>query len=133
MFPYYAIQSKSCIYNDINYIYLSIKFQTSSPKNGLDIEVNVWKPGLCRFLQHLITTKVLIEYGCKHIAKIFQSYKRAIKCKFMFWVKKLVQFRKEKITIVRRSKLSFVKSIFFEIYFCTFNWLDHIMLIHLEM
>ena len=41
MFPYYAIQSKIGIYHDLNYIYLCLKFQTSSPKNGRDIEENV--------------------------------------------------------------------------------------------
>ena len=41
MFPYYAIQSKIDTYNDIDYIYLYIEFQTGNPKNGLDIEVIV--------------------------------------------------------------------------------------------
>ena len=41
MFPYYAIQSEIGVYLDLNHIYLCLKFQTSSPKNGRDIEVNV--------------------------------------------------------------------------------------------
>ena len=70
------------------------------------------KPCFCRVLQHLNQIKVLIEYGCKHITKIFQSYKIAIKCKLMFCLEKLVQFRKEKIKILARSGLSFVNPFF---------------------
>ena len=83
MIPSYAIQSKIGIFNDMNLIYLCMKFQTGSPKDGLDIEVNVWNT---LFLHPLINIKGMHVYGCKHIKKIFQNYKKSIKCKLMYLV-----------------------------------------------